>query len=149
MRSQSPSHRKAMRYGAAYLQNLFEEQALVFAGYPITLADTERSPDLAVIAGPEDKYDTRHPEIKDIFLIIEITCPNEEEDLETQKAIYAADGIAAYWVLDTDAQQLHVFNNPENGVYQSENTYKTGFISLKTFPNIAIGIERLIFQSPA
>ena len=148
MRSQSPTHRKTMRYGAAYLQNLFEDEALVFAGYPITLKNSEPFPDIAIISGPEDKYDTRHPEAKDVFLLMEILCPTQKHDVEQCKATYAAEGVGAYWVLDTDGQKLHVFSNPENGVYQAENTYNRGFISLKTFPNIAIAVERLLFQSP-
>jgi Uma2 family endonuclease len=66
-------------------------------------------PDLAVVAGsPRDS--ARHPTTA--ALVVEVSDTTLTLDLTTKAELYAAAGIADYWVVDLEHRQLLVFRDP-------------------------------------
>lgn len=65
-------------------------------------------PDVAVIRGAP--HLGPHPTTAE--LIVEISDTSLAYDLTTKAELYAAAGIADYWVLDVDGRRLHVFRDP-------------------------------------
>lgn len=57
-------------------------------------------------------YKHAHPEAGDIRLIIEAADSSLNRDLKVKLPIYAAAGIADYWVADCDREVLHVHRQP-------------------------------------
>jgi Uma2 family endonuclease len=50
-------------------------------------------------------------------IIIEIADSTIERDLTLKADLYAAAGVIDYWVINVQAQQLHIFRQPETDGY--------------------------------
>jgi Uma2 family endonuclease len=72
--------------------------------------DTDPMPDLAVVAGPRQRYASAHPTTA--VLVAEVAESSLAYDLGDKANLYATGGIADYWVLDLPNRQLHVFRDP-------------------------------------
>jgi Uma2 family endonuclease len=77
---------------------------------PLTLSNySEPHPDLVIVTGSPRDYLVEHP--KTAALVVEVSESTLEEDTHTKMSLYAAAGIAEYWVIDTSGRVL-VFRNP-------------------------------------
>ncbi len=129
MSPETPIHYTTAKRGAKYLQELLSGKADVRFNGPITLADSEPEPDIAVVRLPESAYSDRHPNPQDIFWIIEVAKTSLKKDLEVKTAIYAMATIQEYWVLDLSAKQVIVFRNPQADKYIEEYIIAEGTIT--------------------
>lgn len=71
--------------------------------------NTDPVPDIAVVAGPPRAH-ARHP--RTAVLLVEIADTSLTMDLGDKASLYAAAGIADYWVIDVNDRRLHVFRDP-------------------------------------
>lgn len=144
MSPETPIHYTTAKRGAKYLEELLSDKADVRFNGPITLADSEPEPDIAVVRLPESAYNDRHPNPQDIFWIIEVAKTSLKKDLEVKAAIYAMATIQEYWVLDLSAKQVIVFRNPQADQYIEEYTIAEGTITSLAFPDILVSVKRLL-----
>ena len=78
---------------------------------PLVLGQTtDPEPDLAVIAG-SPRGATTHPTTA--ALVVEISDSSLRYDTTLKMSLYAASGIADYWVVDVANRQLLVFRDPK------------------------------------
>jgi Uma2 family endonuclease len=112
--------------------------------HPITLADSEPKPDIAIVRPPDTLYLNRHPYTEDIYWLIEISDRTLKKDLEVKKIIYANAGIKEYWVIDLQSRILYVFQNPIEQDYQIKQVYQEGVIFSLAFPTLPISVEQLL-----
>lgn len=80
---------------------------------PITLADSEPEPDVAIVRGDETDYLGRHPEPADVCLVIEISVSSLLTD-RYKGEIYAEAGLASYWIVDGVSRQVECYSQPES-----------------------------------
>jgi Uma2 family endonuclease len=85
---------------------------------PITLADSEPEPDLAIVCGQRSDYRDRHPNANDLELVIEVSGTSLNRDRNLNQRIYARSGISIYWILNLEERQLEVYTNPVESEYQ-------------------------------
>lgn len=130
--------------GSEYLKTLLQGKAYVRFDGPVTLANSEPEPDIAVVCLPRENYRQRHPYPQDILLIIEISDSTLKIDLHQKKKIYAKANIQEYWVLDLNARQLTVFREPKNGDYILKREMTQGIITMLAFPDIEISVTKLL-----
>ena len=147
MSPEGPLHRKINDSVAEYLREKLRNRAKIYEAHPVSLPDSEPEPDIAVVRLPVSLYDNVHPSTEDIYLLIEISDSTLEKDLEQKRIIYARAGILEYWVVDLKAQQLILFRQPSGGNYQIQQIYKQGTISLLSFPNVQLSVEKLISKN--
>ncbi|MGL4617969.1 Uma2 family endonuclease [Chroococcidiopsis sp.] len=144
MSPETPIHYSTAKRGAKYLEELLFGKADVRFNGPITLANSEPEPDIAIVRLPESSYNDRHPIPNDIFWIIEVAKTSLKKDLDIKAAIYATAEIQEYWVLSLSARQLIVFRNPQNGKYLEANTIEAGIITPLAFSDISVSVDRLL-----
>lgn len=72
MSPETPIRYTTAKRGAKYLEELLSDKANVRFNDPITLANSEPEPDIAVVRLPESAYNDRHPNSQDIFWIVEV-----------------------------------------------------------------------------
>jgi Uma2 family endonuclease len=137
-------HRFVNYRGVIYLRSLLREQAIVIEAHPITLADSEPEPDIAIVRSPDTLYLNRHPYPEDIYWLIEISDRTLKKDLEIKKLLYAKAGIKEYWVIDLQSRTLHVFQNPTEQDYQIKKVYQEGMVSPLAFPMLEICVKQLL-----
>ena len=127
-----------------YLKNLLGNQAKVREAHPITLPNnSEPEPDIAIVRTPTSQYRTHHPYPVDIFWLIEYANTTLRKDINEKKRVYAAAGIAEYWVVNLQIPELIVFRDLVGDSYQTETKWATGTISPLSFPDLQIDVTQL------
>ena len=124
---QNPEHRVAMRRLSRIIEKAISSEWTVFVQLPITLDSSEPEPDIAIVRGPEEKYDGRHPYPADVGLIIEVANESLPRDRKEKSRIYAEAKIPEYWIANVKAGTVEVFAKPTNGKanrYRLAKTYK-------------------------
>ena len=144
MSPETPIHYTTAKRGAKYLEELLSDKADVRFNGPITLADSEPEPDIAIVRLPESAYNDRHPNPQDIFWIVEVAKTSLKKDLEVKARIYAMAAIQEYWVLDLSAKQINVFRNPQGDKYTEAYIIAEGTITSLAFPDVVVSVERLL-----
>jgi Uma2 family endonuclease len=93
---------------------------------PVTLPDSEPEPDLAIVRGDEDTYAARHPGPADVGLLVEVSDSTLDRDRDGKGPIYAAAGIAVYWIVNLVDRQVEVRTVPAGGVYAPCQVFAAG-----------------------
>jgi len=129
-----------------YLREVLGNQVQIREGHPITIpsSQSEPEPDIAIVQRLGEEYRLHHPYPENIFWVIEYSNTSLKKDLNVKSKIYAAAGIAEYWVINLQKNELIVMRDPVNGEYQSQVVLKAGSISPLAFPDVAIEVARLL-----
>lgn len=72
--------------------------------------NTDPVPDVAVVIGTPRTH-ARHP--RTALLVVEIADTSLAYDTGDKASLYAAAGIADYWVIDVNDYRLHLFRDPQ------------------------------------
>ncbi|MBN9120041.1 MAG: Uma2 family endonuclease [Planctomycetes bacterium] len=146
----NPPHRIALELCEETLRAVFGTGWRVYNQMPLVLGHaTDPEPDLAVIAG-SPRGATAHPTTA--ALVVEVSDTSLRYDTTVKVGVYAAGGIAEYWVVDVNGRQLLVFRNPQPAPTQSQgHTYATqltlgptDMVSPLAAPNSAIRVSDLL-----
>jgi Uma2 family endonuclease len=104
---------------------------------PIDLGpESQPQPDL--VLSRLARYRDRHPGPADVYLIVEVADTTLDFDLADKRTLYAAAGIAEYWVIDVRAKKLTRF--VRNGVEEPVSDTK---ISPVEFPDVSVDVAEL------
>lgn len=90
---------------------------------PITTADSEPEPDVAVIRGNRRDYRENHPTPEAVALVVEVADATLQRDRTLKLRLYANAGIPVYWILNLPERQLEVYSQPKDGDYQTRMVY--------------------------
>jgi Uma2 family endonuclease len=108
----NPPHAVAVSLAQQVLTSLFGTGFHTRVQLPIDLGMiSEPHPDLAVVTGSPRDYLTDHPHTA--LLVVEVAETTLEADTHEKANLYAAGGIADYWVIDLAGGRLLVFRDPK------------------------------------
>jgi Uma2 family endonuclease len=144
MSPEGVAHSSYCRETGKYLRRLLGDRADISEAHPIVLPNnSEPEPDLAIVRISPTLYRDRHPQVSDIFWLIEVANSTLVKDLGMKKDIYADAGILEYWVMDLQASVLVVFRDLSADGYQSETRLNSGMISPLAFSDLSIDVRQL------
>lgn len=123
---------------ANYLRRQLWGRAWVREARPVTLADSEPEPDIAVVKLPWSQYSEHHPYPEDIFWLVEISDSTLAKDMTEKQKIYSRVRILEYWVLDVREQKVIVFRKSNPNGYSVRLEYSQGKITSLAFPDVEI-----------
>jgi Uma2 family endonuclease len=105
------------------IRSLAEGRAWVRVQNSIGLPGLESAPepDLAWVARRD--YSHARPTAADVLLVIEVAESSLEYDCCEKAALYAAAGIADYWIVDLIERRIEVRRDPASGRYRSVKTH--------------------------
>jgi Uma2 family endonuclease len=83
----------------------------------ITTADSQPEPAIAVVLGPNSRYQTRHPAPSDVGLVVEVSDSSLDYDREVKGPLYARAAIPVYWIVNLVEGIFEVYTNPEGDSY--------------------------------
>jgi Uma2 family endonuclease len=83
-------------------------------------------PDIAVVRGDEDTYETRYPGPADVALLIEVSISTLSDDQGKKRHAYALGGIPVYWIINAVDRQVEVYTEPSPDRYAICVIYKPG-----------------------
>lgn len=120
----NPPHAIAATKTEDLIREAFGKGWHVRVDKPLVLGvNTDPDPDVAVVPGRPGDY-TSHPTTA--ALVVEVSDTSLRYDSTVKMSLYAAGGIADYWVLDVTGRQLLVFRDPKPDPAESHgHTYGT------------------------
>ena len=120
------------------LERMLSEGWSVRNDKPLRIPDfNERRPDIAVVRGDEDTYETRHPEPADVMLLIEVSVSTLTRDPSKKRPLYASSDIPVYWIVNAIDRQVEVYTNPGPDGYATCDVFKPG----QSVPVVIAGAE--------
>jgi Uma2 family endonuclease len=78
----------------------------------LVLSDGVPEPDLAIVIGPDERYEARLPHAADAALVIEVSDTTLARDRGPKMRSYARAGIPEYWIVNVEERQVEVYNSP-------------------------------------
>jgi Uma2 family endonuclease len=139
-------HMRAVNRLTKIFVGLAGDAAIVSVRNPIDLGEhTHPEPDVVLLRPSEDEYGGAHPTARDVLLIVEVADSSVEFDLKTKAAMYAAAGIADYWVWDIPGDGILVHRDPSPDGYRFVQTFRRGeTLAPLAFPEHALAIDELL-----
>lgn len=145
--SKSPLHRRLTRRLSRILEQWAGERYLVLKEDPLTLADSEPEPDVAVVAGQESDYDEKHPVTA--LVVAEVSVTSEASDREMLGA-YARAGVSEVWLVLGARQQVERFAHPAGDRYTESRLFSThDTLTSTALPGFSLPLSSLFQSGPA
>jgi len=147
--TKNPPHCIALALLAVWLESLFG-RLFVRTQDPIVLPapdgdSSEPEPDVVVTVAPTTRYQSDHPGPQDLLLAAEVSDSTLDYDLNTKARLYAAAGIADYWVLNVSGRQITVHRQPAAEGYREVRTLgETEEISPLFRPEARVAVSSLL-----
>lgn len=105
----------------------------------VTLARSESEPDFVFARETGRDYLTRHPTAADVVLLVEVATASLATDREFKLPIYAAAGVAVYWIVNVVDRQVEVFESPSGDTYTKSKIYRPGDAVPFVVDGVAVG----------
>ncbi|MFM7289906.1 MAG: Uma2 family endonuclease [Planctomycetia bacterium] len=97
---------------------------LVRVQNPLAIPGSESAPQPDIAWVKLRRYADRRPLPEEVSLLIEVADTSLEFDTTVKASLYAAAGIADYWVVDLVNRAVIVFREPRAGGYESRATHR-------------------------
>ena len=113
---------------------------------PINLNDdSEPQPDIALVKPRAGGYAVNHPQVTDVFLLVEVADSSVRFDREEKLPAYARAGIVEYWLLNLVQRVVEVYREPSPlGMYGFSKRFGTGdAVAPAAFPDAQIAVADL------
>jgi Uma2 family endonuclease len=129
--TKNPPHRVATRLVRDALESVVPDGWYVETQEPITLAESEPEPDVAIILGNTRDYLDRHPGATEVALVVEVSDSTLERDRTLKQTIYAQAGIPMYWIVNLSDRTLEIYSDPDStGTYRTQQSIAEGSIAV-------------------
>lgn len=94
------------------LRNAYGPEDVVRTQRPLRTTDRSRpEPDIAVLAGPLERYHRRYPRCDETLLLVEVAISTLERD-HRKARVYAEAGAPELWIVDVGARRLEIHTDP-------------------------------------
>lgn len=138
--SHGPSHSEIVDYLDEDFHRLAPSGWRVRVQLPITLANSEPEPDVALARGKRGAFAQRHPNGTECGLVIEVSDSSLRLDRGVKARTYAADGIPVYWIVNVEDRQIEVYTNPQPAANPPEYATRTDYPHGGTVPVVLDGV---------
>lgn len=107
------------------MQAIDQTQLLVRVQNPLAIPGSESAPQPDIAWVTLRRYADRRPLPEEVSLVIEVADTSLEFDTTVKAGLYAAAGIADYWVVDLVSRAVIVLRDPRSGAYESRSTHRS------------------------
>jgi hypothetical protein len=111
------------------LMRLLGDEWLVRGQSSARLDTSVPEPDLAVVPGPEERYDTRRPRPVDLQMVAEVADSSLARDRGQKLRMYARNRVRVYWIVNLRERVIEVYTLPRGGkspTYRQCDVYAHG-----------------------
>ncbi len=147
MTPQGRSHMRLIDVLNRFLTKGLGDEFWVRVQGPLTLADSEPEPDVAVVTREEEERSPRHP--RTALLVVEVADSSGSTDRRVKSRIYARAGVPECWIADIENGQVEVHTRPDpaSGTYGSLRVAKQGEALRPTsLPGLSIAVAALFVK---
>jgi Uma2 family endonuclease len=140
-RSKSPLHSAMAKRLYDLIAPMLPAGFVVRHEEPITFADSEPEPDIAIVRGAEADFFQAHPTTA--ALVVEVAVSSSALDRENA-TLYAEGGVREYWIVLCPDRRVEVYRQPENGRYRETRLYGSGdLLACASVPTVQIHVSEL------
>jgi Uma2 family endonuclease len=126
----NPRHDGTIELGTEILGKVVPSGWRLRVQLTVVLGDSQPEPDFTLVRGSARTYSQRHPESKDVGLIIEVAEASLLRDQRDKARIYARAAIPCYWIINLVDERIEVYTQPSGPVavpaYGAFQTYQPG-----------------------
>lgn len=110
----TPAHTRAVHRLARLVAPACENAGFVVRrGDPVILSPRSApEPDLAIVDGPESRYDFRHAEPPDVRIVFEVSDHSLRSDRRVKSRLYAKANLATYLIVNLRDRQFELYTQP-------------------------------------
>ena len=139
--SKSPAHQFYEDRLRKILSTQISPEWIVRQEGPLTFADSEPEPDVAVVPGPEERYLAAHPATAE--LAVEIAISSLEID-RVKALIYAEAGVKEYWIVCPEEKRVEVFRQPgAQGYAETLTVCAPAVLASTALPGVQVDLAAL------
>ncbi len=106
----------------------------------VTLPESEPEPDLTVVRGEENDYETRHPGPADVGVVVEVADSTLPGDRADKCRIYARAGVVCYWIINLADRQVEVYTMPSGPTVSPSYGQRTDYRDGDQVPLVLDGV---------
>ena len=121
--SQNPPHRASVSRVVRRVARILPDNWTMNVQGPVTLSNSEPEPDITLARGEESVYDTRHPEPRDVGVLMEVGDSTVLDDRRYKGILYAQERISEFWLINIPKRKVEVYTKPRAGKYQKVVAY--------------------------
>jgi len=126
---QNPPHVRAISRLTKQLARSLADDWDLRVQAPIALLRSRPEPDFAIVRGPDERFEDRHPRPTEIALLIEVGDSSFLTDRQHKLLLYAAAKIAEVWLVNLVDGRVEVYAEPKGGkapAYRRRRDYGKG-----------------------
>lgn len=140
-----PSHASTVDRLAHLFIHRLRRRAIVRVQGPVVVnRHSEPQPDLSVLKLRGDFYSSRHPQPRDIVLVVEVMVSSEELDRHVKLPLYARCGVAEVWLVDPTKKRIDIYRRPTLRGYQVRKQATSGErVALGAFPRTFFRVDEI------
>ncbi len=143
--SKSPLHSAIAKRLYDRIASILPAGLVVRREDPITFADSEPEPDIAVVRGAEADFFEAHPTTAELVVEVALSSPALDRENAT---LYAEGGVREYWIVLGQDQGVEVYRQPKNGRYRETALYSPGdLVACASVPAIQIQVSDVFLRS--
>jgi Uma2 family endonuclease len=102
-------------------------------------------PDLLVLALRADFYREGDLRPEHVLLLVEVADTSLRHDREVKGPLYAAAGVAEYWIVDVEGRAIETYSDPTPGGYQRAQGMTRGMtFSARAFPGLMLSVSDIL-----
>lgn len=140
MSPQDPVHADAVQWLVRVLGQSIGKELDLRVQLPLAAGEaSEPEPDIAIV--PAGRYREGHPETA--HLVIEVARSSQALDLGPKARLYAAAGVAEYWVVDLAAHAVIVHRGPSEAGFRTRSEQRDGVLGAESVPPVAVDLAEL------
>jgi Uma2 family endonuclease len=124
--------------------------ATVVSAGPVNLGEfSQPQPDLMLFKRRADFYSGKTPEAADVLLLIEVSDSSLAFDQSVKLNLYARYGVAEYWVVDVEGEQVVTYCEPTAKGYIRQAEFEgPDAVMPRAFPDLKIAVGEIFGQAP-
>lgn len=137
----NPRHTAILSLIQSILSRLIPDGYHLSVQNPITTETSEPEPDLMILRGAPLDYLAAHPRPSDAALVVAIADSSLQRDRTTKMRIFAASGVAVYWIVNLQENQIEEYTGPSLSADMSDYDHRHTYRADDTIPVILDGHE--------
>lgn len=141
-----PFHGGVVKRLSSAFHRLSEDRWITSVQDPVVIAPLhEPQPDIMLLRPQRSFYSDRHPEPRDVFLLLEVADSTLLVDRLEKLPVYARAAIPEVWIVNLPERLVEVYREPAGGEYSMVRKVRAGEpLAPTAFPDAAIDTTALL-----
>lgn len=141
-----PEHAGCVKELARLLYRVAGDRVVLGVQDPVVLGPIQApQPDIAVLKVRPEGYRARHPEPRDVLLVIEVADTSVEYDRTIKFSRYAQAGIPEAWLVNLPNDTIEVHKSPVGDAYTEVTTLTRGATLMPiALPGVGLRVDEIL-----